>query len=188
MPRGRPAFSFLLIDLPSDHEIDNSLSTECQIIGAILHNRRFGSISKTVRTTTVEGFNELPWRPYPKVGFVHLAAHGGKRGIGLIGGEASWSTVAQALRKAAPALGRDQKRVLTLSCCYSGNAYNALKPLLSNHFTGAYHFHEKKIGFAKAMTVWAMFYHRKIIDRPLIKVVEPINEFFGDDVIVYRSF
>ena len=136
---GRPPFLFFLIDLPSDHEVDESLSTECQVIHAILANRGFRSVTKTTRMTSVDRFDKAAWRPYPKVGYVHLAAHGGRQGVGLIGGQVKWWGVAQKLKILAPRLAADQKRVLVLSCCYSSFGYTNLKPLLRNHFTG-YHF------------------------------------------------
>lgn len=187
MPRGRPPYGFLLIDLPSDHEIEGNIVRGCQVIGAILHNRNLGSVTKIVTATTGEKFKEVAQRSFERVGFVHLAAHGDTAGIGLIGGEASWATVAARLRKMAPKLGNEQERVLCLSCCYSAKGIERLTPMLKGHFTHAYHFAHRRVGFATAMTVWSMFYRKKTLDRPLKAVVDPINDFFGAERIVFRE-
>lgn len=187
MPQGRPPFAFALLDLPSDHEIDGGLVTECQVINAILHNRGFGAHTKTIRASSEEGFNAAPWKAYSALGFVHLAAHGSPKGISLIGGRIKWRDVATKLIKLAPRLTKNKRRVLSLSCCYSENGYNALEPLLKGHFTGLYHFNDERIPFATATTVWSMFYRKKTIERPALKVVESINAFFGEEVITYRS-
>lgn len=182
---GRPPFSFYLLDLPSDHEVDEDLSTECEVIRAILHNRGFKSVVKTTRMSSVDRFESATWRSYPKIGYLHLATHGGKRGIGLIGGRVKWVELAKRLKIAAPKLAPDQKRVLVLSCCFSEHGYTKLKPLLSGHFTGCYYFSPQRIGFADAMTTWAMFYKHKTINRPHAAIVKRINEFFDDNIICF---
>jgi hypothetical protein len=184
---GRPSFKFVLIDLPSDHEIDGGIVTECQVINAILHNRELGKETRFIRATSVENFRRNSWRPYREVGFVHLAAHGSQAGVSLIGGRLKWRDIAGTLNKIAPALPRNRERILSLSCCYSEDAFDALRPLLIGHFTGAYHFRPNKITFATAMTVWSMFYRKKTIERPLKAVVDPINDFFEREVITYRD-
>lgn len=37
------------------------------------------------------------------------------------------------------------------------------------------------------MTVWSMFYMRKTIERPALRVVDSINAFFRRPVIRYRE-
>lgn len=76
MPRGRPKYSFFLLDTPSDHEIDGRLSTECQIISSILHNRGFKAVVKTETISSKSRFLDRRWGPYNGVGFVHVAGHG----------------------------------------------------------------------------------------------------------------
>jgi hypothetical protein len=186
MTQGRPPFRFALIDLPSDHEIDGGLVTECQVINTILHNRNIGGRTKTFRATSKENFLTPP-RPYNDLGFVHLAAHGSKTGIGLIGGSMPWRDVANKIKAIAPALKPGKQRVLILSCCYSRDGYTALKPLFKGHFTGFYYFESEVIDFATAMTVWSMFYRKKSIKKPASAVVEVINKFFDEKVIVYNS-
>ena len=88
----------------------------------------------------------------------------------------------------APVLIDGDKRILTLSCCFSQVAFDSLQPHLQGHFTGGYHFVDESVSFATAITVWAMFYRRKTVERPLRAVVKPINDFFGKDTIVYHDF
>jgi hypothetical protein len=180
---GRPPFTFFLIDLPSDHEVDQGLTTECEVIRAILSNRGFQSITKTARLTSVARFRSEVFKPYSKVGFVHLATHGHKSGVALIGGKVRWVEVATKLKTVAPPLPKNKQHVLTLSCCYSSFGYRALAPLLKGHFTGCYYFDPKKIGFSDAMTTWAMFYKRKTIQRPHKAIVKRINNFFDDEIL-----
>lgn len=184
---GRPPFSFFLIDLPSDHEVDQRLATECEVIRAILSNRGFHSITKTARITSVDRFRKEAFRPYGKVGFVHLATHGSKTGIALIGGSVKWGVVAARLKCVAPLLPKNTQRVLTLSCCYSSSGYRSLAPLLKGHFTGCYYFGPKKIGFSDAMTTWAMFYKRKTIQRPHQAIVDRINNFFDEQILQFDA-
>lgn len=185
MPKGRPSFAFYLIDMPSDHEVDELLVTECQVIKAILHNRQFRSVIKTERITSIERYAGVKWRPYPGLGFVHLAGHASKRGIALIGGTVRWTAVAGSLKAIAPKLSKDQKRVLTMSCCYSECAAANLKPLLKGHFTGVYFFNAKEVSFADTMTTFAMFYRRKSLRKPHKRIVDKINAFFERDVIAF---
>jgi hypothetical protein len=72
----RKKHGFLLFDLPSDHEVDGGLSTECDVIKSILHNRAMGGRVKIIRATTKGTLDSLP-RYHSKVQFVHLACHGG---------------------------------------------------------------------------------------------------------------
>jgi hypothetical protein len=186
MPAGRPPFRFLLIDLPGDHEVDDRIASECDMIHAILHNRGLGTQTKLVRATTKQVLDSRG-KPYAQVGYVHLGTHGGKGGIGFIGESASWKYVERKLKVFAPALRGDQKRVLCLSCCHSRNGVNAMELGLAGHFSGIYYFDKVKIGFATAMTVWSMFYRRKTIQQPTRAVVESINLFFGEDTLRYRA-
>jgi hypothetical protein len=184
---GRPPFSFYLIDLPSDHEVDEGLSTECEVIRAILSNRGFRSTVKTARISSSSRFRAWSWRAHPRVGFVHLATHGGKSGISLIGGNLTWGQVAEKLKIIAPRLPAGRQRVLSLSCCYSEEGYKALRTLLRRHFTGCYYFGKRRIPFSDAMTTWAMFYKRKTIERPHGAVVDRINSFFDEDIIQFGN-
>jgi len=148
MSAGRPPFSFILLDLPSDHELDDRLVTECDMLRAMLHNRGFKSKIKVIRATSTHAVQSIPDRLYPKVGFVHLSAHGGPEGVGLVGGSMSWASIGSVVTKLVPPLGRDQQRVLSLSCCHSEDGYSALRHRLRKYYTGVYHFAEDGIGFA----------------------------------------
>ena len=185
MSLGRPPFGFFLLDFPSDHEIDAHLTTECQAIRAILHNRGLGSRVKSVRASTLDRFGLIKWNPYRDVGFVHLAGHGSRQGISFIGGNVSWNDVGNRLKRVAPKLTGNRQRVLSISTCNSRSGARALRTVLRGHFTGIYHFRNPTIGFATAMTVWSMFYQRKTIDRPAKAVVDRINDFFEDNVLAY---
>jgi hypothetical protein len=176
-----------LFDLPSDHEVDENLVTECEVIRTVLANRGFRSVVKATRISSMDRFKSEPWRPYPNIGYVHLAAHGRKRGIGLIDGRMRWTTLARRLRIIAPRLAKDQKRVLVLSCCYSSYGYEALQRPLRGHFTGCYYFEPNEIGFSDAMTTWAMFYKHKTIRRPHAAIVNRINSFFDEDILAFGS-
>lgn len=186
MAQGRPSFGFALIDLPSDHEIEIGLITEPQMIHAILHNRGLGSRTKVFRATSKEGFCKVAGA-YKGLGFVHLATHGSPKGLWLIGARVTWADVADQLKKIAPKLAKGDQRVLCLSCCYSRHGYEKLRRHLKGHFTGVYYFNPEEITFATAMTVWSMFYRKKTIQRPAKAIAQAINDFFGEETIVYGS-
>src|SRR4051812_12357945 len=90
---GKPKLSYLFFDLPSDHEIENSIATECEMIGALLHNRKLHALVKRIRVASVERLRRVPRYRYD-VQFVHLACHGGPDGIEILGGEMRWREVA----------------------------------------------------------------------------------------------
>ena len=186
MARGRPPYGFVLLDLPSDHEVDTSLSTECEVISAVLANRRMKSRTKAIRMSSVENFhNDKNWKPYKEVGFVHIGGHGSKKGIGLIGGTVPWSKVSGKLCALAPTLAENQKRVLCLSCCFSIHAYKKMKKNLKGHFTACYYFKRKGIEFADAMTVWSMFYLKIGLENPHQEIANDINQYLGSQTISF---
>ncbi len=82
-----------------------------------------------------------------------------RAGMSRYGGHVAWDDIATKLKLAAPVLAKGQRRVLTLYCCHSKAGVKALKPLLSGHFTGIYHFEKKFVQFADAMTTWAVITH-----------------------------
>jgi hypothetical protein len=186
MAIGRPSFAFVLIDLPSDHEIENNIVRECQVISAILHNRDLGTVTKTITATSVSNFKDADWRPYPGTGFVHLATHGGRSGIGLM---------------EAPCPGRksliDWKPSRRNSSQTKNEFYVSLAAIRK---TGSIGFNRcSKVilpmriilrlakSVATAMTTWSMFYRKKTLGRPLKAVVEPINSFVGRETIVFQE-
>lgn len=183
--RGRPPFGFVLISLPSDHEVDRRIPSECDVIRSILVNREHGSLVKEFQATSIANFNGAGWSPYQRIGFVHLAGHANTKGMGLIGGLKRWSEIAKKLKVVAPVLVSDKKRVLCLSCCHSKAGVKAMTKSLRDHFTGVYYFKKKKIGFAEATTIWSMFYLRKGLANPSDRIADDINEFLGEKLLVY---
>ena len=178
------SYTYLLLDLPSHHEVESVLATECDSIRGILANKLRGPKVKHVRATTREGLNEtVPRSPYPYVKYVHLACHGNEHGIGLIGAKLSWSKLALHIIRYVPPLEGRSKRVLCLSCCYSGVGAEKMKRALKRHFTAVYYLTEPEVGFDTSSVVWSMFYYRKSLQRPLAKVMEQINAFFDDNTL-----
>ena len=169
---------FLLYDLPSDHEVELNIVTECDVIRAIVSNRNQGKKVKSVRFASASSFRDDIVTPTKKVTYVHLAGHGSKRGLGFIDGVVEWSVVAKRIKKALAELGPEDKRVLCVSCCYSMIAVKKLERHLAGYFTGMYYFVESKISFSTAMTVWSMFYNEKNLKHPHKRIVPRINAFF----------
>jgi hypothetical protein len=185
--KGRKKFGFLLFDLPSDHEVERSLSTECDVIAALIANRGMASRAKTIRVASIDRLTSYPTYRY-QVQFLHLACHGGKTGIGLLGGTMNWATVADQITKHLKPLGQGRQRVMCFSCCHSADGFLATKQKLTGYFTGAYYFSTERISFATAMTVWTMFYFRKKLDAPHAKVVADINAFVGKDILAFNTY
>ena len=76
---------YLLFDLPSDHEVEENVVTECDVIRAIVSNKGQGKKVKVDRATTKARFTRGR-RSTQSVKYVHLAGHGSKTGLELIGG------------------------------------------------------------------------------------------------------
>ncbi len=186
----RKPFGFLFLDCPSDHEIEGVLTTECDTIGALLKNRGLGTrVRDPFRFTTAESFEAVLGRTYKlRPTFVHVAGHGSRGGLGLIGATVPWRQVGRTLRHLVAPLEAGEKRILCLSCCYSGTAKRSLGPGMHRYFTGVYYFRPTTIGFDTSLTVWSMFYLKKTLDRPECKIVESINGFLEDDVLGFRRF
>src|SRR6266498_3272362 len=180
--RGRKHLRYLLLDFPSDHEVDGWLATECSVISALLTNNGLGTRTKHFRLSSLASFRKLPNYLYdPK--FVHVACHGGPKGIGLIEGWVAWETFAKKLKSVLHPLETSHRRILTLSCCYSPNGAAELNTHLSGYFTGIYHFTQKKIHFADAFVVWTMFFLKKELHNPHEAIKNRINTFFGTSTI-----
>ena len=132
------------IDCPSDHEIDGILTTECDTLKALISNRNLGSrLKNPIKISTVESFRNIKESYKYSPQYVHLAGHGSKDGLGLIGGLIEWEEVGRKLSNIMKELKKNEKRVLCLSCCHSQDGFNSIKKELSNHFTGCYFFIEK---------------------------------------------
>lgn len=178
---------YLLLDLPSDHEVEESLSTECATIQAIISNKGMSARLKRIKVASPERFMEYPTYKY-QVQFVHLACDGGKTGIGMLGGSVKWSDVAKQVMRHLKPLEKNQKRVMCFSCCYSKYGYNRTKRYFKDYFSGAYYFKEEKIAFATAIATWSMFYLRKRISQPHGAIVKAINEFMKSEVIIFKTY
>ena len=165
---------FLLYDLPSDHEVDLNIVTECDVIRSIISNRKQGKKVKVIRAS-----QELhPTNRTNEVKFVHLSGHGNEQGLGLIGGFVKWADVAKQIIAAVQRLRGRRTRVLCISCCHSEDAVDQMFPHLKGYFTRVYYFSDPKIGFATSMTVWSMFYSEQNLLRPLV-LAPKINKFFS---------
>ncbi len=69
-------YNYLLFDLPSDHEVEGVLSTECDVIRAILANNGEGRNVKVIKATTSEALcHKSPQQPYGQIKIVHVACH-----------------------------------------------------------------------------------------------------------------
>lgn len=183
------SYTYLLLDLPSHHEVESVLATECDSIRGILANKLREPKVKHVRATTREGLQTtVPQRPYLHVKYVHLACHGDEHGIGLIGAKLSWSRLAQHIVRYVPPLEGNKRRVLCLSCCHSAAGAEKMKRALKRHFTAVYYLTEPEVGFDTSMVVWSMFYYRKSLKAPVSKLrgfdklgINRINAFFGNN-------
>ena len=169
---------YLLLDNPSDHEVDDGVVTECDVIRAILSNRGLGTKIKLVRSSTRERFSRSK-QATKSVKFVHLAGHGSQDDLGLIGGGIGWEDVAAAIAAFVQPLTNSQQRVLSLSCCYSQAAVTKMADLLNDYFTAIYYFEDDEVAFSQTMVIWSMFYHEKNLRRPEQAIVDRINGFFG---------
>ena len=169
---------FLLYDLPSDHEVELNIVTECDVIRAIVSNRNQGKKVKTVRFASASSFRDDIVTPTKEVTYVHLAGHGNKQGLGFIDGVVGWSMVAKRIKAALTELEPKDRRVLCVSCCNSKVAVKKLVRYLAGYFTGMYYFSESKISFSTAMTVWSMFYNEKNLKHPHRRIVPRVNAFF----------
>jgi hypothetical protein len=185
-PRGRKPLRFLLLDLPSDHEIDSGLATECTTIAALLHNRGLGSRLKHLRISTKASFSSLPYYAYdPK--FIHLSCHASSTGVGVLGGEISWKEFAKELKAILMPLQGEERRILTLSCCHSKSAATNLASHLSGYLTGIYYFNVKEVPFSDSLTVWCMYYLNKELDNPHGAIKDKINTFFDTKILLFKD-
>lgn len=182
----KPKLGYLLFDLPSDHEIESSIATECEMIEALLHNRNLRARVKRIRVASATRLRRVPQYRYD-VQFVHLACHGGSDGISFLGGEMKWKDVARQIRRHLHPL-NGKRRVIVFSCCHSRAGFEKTRFWLEDYFTGAYFFDPVKIGFPTAMTTWLMFYLKKNIDKPHEAIVDAINGFLGSEVLKFKTY
>lgn len=179
------AARYVLIDLPSAHEIEDRLATECEFLAAILANQDLADETRHIKAASRDRFDRDTSVPCPRAEFVHLAGHGTEAGLEVLGETIPWKEVGRRLKVLAPHPSRG-RRYLTLSCCYSSHACRKLRPLLSGHFTGVYHFKDDEVGFANAMTIYGMLYMSKV-ENSGAGVRKRINDFFDQDILVYHK-
>jgi len=157
--------------------------TESEVIRAVISNKSLGGRFKVLKLTTRDSFLRANERRYLGVRYVHLGGHGSPKGIGLIGGSVTWKEVAKKLIAYFPSLKPGEQRVMTLSCCHSLDGIREMRDTLKGHFSAIYHFKSDEIEFAKAMTIWGMFYLKKRLSRPHGQVMKDINTFMGTEVL-----
>ncbi len=182
----RQRFGFLLFDFPSDHEVDLALPTEAEVVWALLINRDLGARVKLIKASTESRLKGLPRYRYA-VQFVHVAGHGSPSSFELLGGSIRLRKAARLITGSLHRLRGREQRILCLSCCYSRAAFKHMRPYLRQYFTECYYFCRKRVSFAQSLTTWSMFYYRKDLRRPHGKIVERINDFFGEDVLEFVS-
>ena len=183
----KPQLGYLLFDLPGDHEVEAALATECKVIEALIHNRNMKARVKRICVASTEKFQKFPTYRY-RVQFVHLACHGSKKGIGMLGGTMKWADVAAQITKHLHKLKDDQKRVMVFSCCHSSDGFQATKAALKEYFTAAYYFKREDLPFSHAITIWAMFYLKKRLSKPHGAIVEAINGFLREEILVFSTY
>ena len=93
------SYKYLLLDLPTDHEVDGFLPTECDVVRAILTNRKMGQDVRHVRAMTKSSLvDRLPTKTCDDIRFVHVAGHGNRKGVGLMGDVVPWRELAEVLK------------------------------------------------------------------------------------------
>lgn len=183
----KPQYGYLLFDLPADHEVESALATECKVIETLLHNMEMKARVKRVCVASANRFKKYPTYRY-RVQFVHLACHGSKSGIAMLGTRMKWDDVGKQITRHLRPLNDGEQRVMVFSCCYSKDGYLATKSRFSRYFSGAYYFKLKRIHFASAMTIWSMFYFKKTLSSPHEKIAKTINDFMGGTTLLFKSY
>ncbi|QJW83946.1 hypothetical protein HK414_08135 [Ramlibacter terrae] len=178
----------MLLDLPDDDEVEGFLSSECEIVKAILASRGLGGRIKHFRFTSLQSLERPASYEYdPK--FVHISGHGGNHSISLLGGEVTRNDLAEDfLAPRLKVLEGEETRILFVSTCFSEHGVDRILDQIPDRFTGAYYFSEDEVPFADALTAAAMFYRRKELNRPHQKILANINSYFGKKKrLFYRS-
>ena len=169
---------FLLYDLPSDHEVELNIVTECDVIRSIISNKDQGKKVKVIRATNRQSFLDHRTTKTKEVKYVHLSGHGYEDGLGFINGGVGWEDVAHKVTEPIYKL-KSGQRILCVSCCHSEEAVDQMTPHLRGYFTGVYYFSESEIHFSTTMTVWSMFYRQKNLKLLHRRIVPQINQFFA---------
>ena len=148
----------MLLDSPSDHEVEGALATECDVLYAMFANFELSGLTKHIRLGCARTLKQK--RPYPYAAqFVHLAGHATDEGLWMLGEVVDWATVAKSLSGWFAPLKPGGERILNFSCCDSERAAKACATRLRPFFSGAYFFRERNIGFAKSCAAWTLFFY-----------------------------
>ena len=187
-------YTYLLLDMPSDHEIEGFVMTECDVIRALLVNKGAGKNVKLIKFTTEESLENIPQKPYKGIRYVHMSSHGLKNGngIGLLGGSVEWKHVADWIKKYLEPLSDKQNRVLCLSCCFAEKGVRKMGSILKDYFSGIYYLAEEGQFFHTSMVVWSMFYYQKKEHSPTkrsgkMRSAKKLEDFFGEDVLKSKA-
>lgn len=181
---GRQSVRYLLLDLPSDHEIEGSLSTECDILYAMLANQELEGVTKHVRVARAETLWQLKQYPY-EAEIVHLAGHATEDGLWVLGEVLKWELVAEHLAGCVKPLESGEQRIINFSCCNSEMAVDACASVLRPHFSGIYHFVEPSVEFSKAIATWTMFFYKQPTVGNHREIVSGISTYLGTPVLRY---
>lgn len=183
----RESLRYLLLDLPSDHEIEGNLATECDIVYSLLANLELAAVTKRVRIARAQTLKRM--RPYPyDAEIVHLAGHATYDGLWMLGEILPWNEVAASLAGCVTSLPIGQHRILNLSCCYSQRAAARLSHKLSPYFSGAYCFHETLVPYAKAIACWTTFFYKGPTAATHEAITHDIGEMMGGKVLQYIPY
>ena len=185
-------YTYLLLDMPSDHEIEGFVMTECDVIRALLVNKGVGKSVKLIKFTTEESLGNIPQKPYKGIRYVHMSSHGLKNGIGLIGGRVEWKRVANWINEYLEPLSDKQTRALCLSCCFAEEGVKKMRPILKDYFNGIYYLSEEGQFFSTSMVVWSMFYYHKKKYSPTkrsgkMRSAKKLEDFFGEEVLKSKA-
>ena len=160
-------YTHLLFDLPSEHEIDDRLVTECDVISSIIANKGSGRV-KHIRATHLQTLSHRP--RYEGIRYVHVAGHGTKCGPSFIGQTVTWQELAKRLQYYCKPLVKKEKRALCLSCCHSETGAKVLGKALRPLFTAIYYFSSERVYFDDKMVAWSLFYLLKTEEDPTKKL------------------
>ena len=184
---GRKPLKYILLDLPSDHEIEGDLATECDVLYAMLANHELAAVTKRVRIGRPETLTHMRLSTRrPEV--VHIAGHATVDGLWMLGEVLPWVGVAKSLAACVTTLKSGQERIVNFSCCYSEKAARTCRRRLAPFFSGAYHFLEPNIAYAKAIVTWTMFFHQRPTTANHREIVERITTFLGGEVLRYMPY
>lgn len=183
----RQSIRYLLLDLPSDHEIEGALATECDVLFAMLTNLELAGVTKRVRIAQSKTLKTLKQHPYDAE-VVHVAGHATKDGLWMLGEVLPWGEVAKHLAACVTPLRSTDSRILNLSCCHSHKAATRMHNSLLSTFTGIHHFVEDKIPYAKAIAAWTMFFCKQPTTANHADIVQSISAFFGGEVLRYVAY